>query len=168
MIRSLILVVAAVFFLSRCSVCWAAGTEARVAIWNEVATEIGAGPEVSKDLWITTGDLKRVAKLELKPEGVCSDKACYPIPESRKPKIIEQRAGTTWFNLSEFARFLKQPVAHDAKHAVWLFGPRPQQQNVFLDSLQAPKFTLPDLKGKQHSLSDFKGKKILLITWASW
>ncbi|MBI3853814.1 MAG: redoxin domain-containing protein [Verrucomicrobia bacterium] len=32
----------------------------------------------------------------------------------------------------------------------------------------APDFTLPDLKGKAHSLSDFRGKKVLLITWASW
>ena len=33
---------------------------------------------------------------------------------------------------------------------------------------KAPNFTLPDINGKQHSLADFKGKKILLITWASW
>jgi peroxiredoxin len=37
-----------------------------------------------------------------------------------------------------------------------------------LSSLAAPDFTLPDMNGKLHSLSDFRGKKVLLLTWASW
>ena len=32
----------------------------------------------------------------------------------------------------------------------------------------APNFTLPDLNGRVHSLADFRGKKVLLVTWASW
>ena len=28
--------------------------------------------------------------------------------------------------------------------------------------------TLPDITGKLHSLSDFRGKKVFLATWASW
>ena len=32
----------------------------------------------------------------------------------------------------------------------------------------APNFTLPDLNGKPHTLADFRGKKVLLVTWASW
>jgi len=60
-----------------------------------------------------------------------------------------------------------QPVAHDPALATWYFGLRSDQRQM-LSSLQAPDFTLPDLQGKQHSLSDFHGKKILLVTWASW
>jgi peroxiredoxin len=37
-----------------------------------------------------------------------------------------------------------------------------------LSSLQAPDFKLPDINGKPHSLSDFRGKKVFLVTWASW
>ena len=37
-----------------------------------------------------------------------------------------------------------------------------------LESLEAPDFTLPDIEGKLHSLSDFRGKKVFLATWASW
>jgi len=37
-----------------------------------------------------------------------------------------------------------------------------------LDSGEAPDFTLPDLDGKLHSLSDHRGKKVLLIAYASW
>jgi peroxiredoxin len=35
-------------------------------------------------------------------------------------------------------------------------------------TLEAPDFTLPDIDGKQHSLSDYRGKKVLLLSWASW
>ncbi len=32
----------------------------------------------------------------------------------------------------------------------------------------APDFTAIDLDGKKHSLSDYKGKKVLLVFWATW
>jgi peroxiredoxin len=58
-------------------------------------------------------------------------------------------------------------VAHDATLETWYFGLRSDQRQQ-LSSLQAPDFTLPDLQGKPHRLSDFRGKKVLLVTWASW
>jgi hypothetical protein len=73
----------------------------------------------------------------------------------------------TWFNMTAFANLVHQPVAHDAALATWYFGLRSDQRQQ-LSSLQAPDFTLPDLHGKLHRLSDFRGKKILLVTWASW
>ena len=32
----------------------------------------------------------------------------------------------------------------------------------------APDFTLPDLAGQIHTLSDYRGKKVLLVAYASW
>ncbi|MFA5240406.1 MAG: TlpA family protein disulfide reductase [Phycisphaerae bacterium] len=32
----------------------------------------------------------------------------------------------------------------------------------------APDFTLTDINGKQHTLSDYRGKDVLIIFWASW
>lgn len=32
----------------------------------------------------------------------------------------------------------------------------------------APHFTLPDIDGNPHSMSDFKGKVVMLNFWASW
>ncbi len=31
-----------------------------------------------------------------------------------------------------------------------------------------PDFTLPDLDGHMHSLTEFRGKKLLVFMWASW
>ena len=37
-----------------------------------------------------------------------------------------------------------------------------------LAALEAPDFTLPDLDGRFHSLSEHRGKKVFLVAFASW
>jgi hypothetical protein len=142
----------------------------RVVIYDEAVTELRTPPPStqSKDLWVTLAELTRATGFVVKPQGVCRNELCFPLPKQRKADFLEQRGKVTWFNLSEFARLVKQPVAHEEKLAAWCFGPRPEAQNGYLATLEAPNFTLPDRSGKLHSLSSFRGKKVLLITWASW
>ena len=123
---------------------------------------------VTNDLWVTLADLTRSTGFVVKPQGVCREELCFPIPSARKSEFLVKRGNLQWFNLSAFARLLHQPVAHDDALATWYFGPRPEVQNNYLSSFQAPNFTLPDMEGHQHSLSDFRGKKVLIVTWASW
>jgi hypothetical protein len=146
----------------------AADQNKQIVIYDGVATEVSSAPASSSDLWITTGDLTRATRFVIKPQGVCRDELCFPLPKSRKAEFVSKKGTTTWFNLSEFARLIKQPVVADQKNGVWYFGARASEQAGYLTSLKAPDFTLPDLNGKLHSLADFRGKKVLLVTWASW
>lgn len=146
----------------------AIGESARVVIYDGVATEVAADGSASTELWITTGDLARATRFVIKPQGVCRDQLCFPLPKARKAEFIVKKRSVTWFNLSEFARLIKQPFAFDQKNGVWYFSTRTAEQNGYLASLEAPNFTLPDLNGKMHSLTDFRGRKVLLVTWASW
>src|ERR1700694_5604469 len=146
----------------------ATDVKTRVVIYDGVATEVSAAPEASSDLWITPGDLSRATRFVIKPQGVCRDELCFPLPKSRKAEFVSKKGATTWFNLSEFARLIRQPVVTDQKNGVWYFGARDAEQNGYLTSLEAPNFSLPDLSGRVHSLTDFRGKKVLLVTWASW
>jgi hypothetical protein len=160
-------------FLAIVTTCAVAGRAApdqssRVVIYNGVATEVSAPPGSSNDLWITTSDLTRATRFAIKPQGVCRDELCFPLPKNRKAEFVLKKGATTWFNLSEFARLIKQTYVADQKNGIWLFGSRAAEQNQYLASLEAPNFTLPDLNGKLHSLADFRGKKVLLVTWASW
>lgn len=145
----------------------------RTIIYDGVITEVAAPPASlpapnSADLWVTLSDLTRATRFEVKPKGVCRDELCLPISKARRSAFFTTRSKVTWFNLSEFAQLVRQPSAYDVKHGVWYFGPRTEVQNGYLASLEAPAFTLPDISGKMHSLADFRGKKVLLITWASW
>lgn len=143
----------------------------RIVIFDNVATEVAAPSTImpgSEDLWVTLADLTKATKFVVKPQGVCRDELCFPIPKARKTAFLSAQGKTTWFNLSEFARLTKQPSAFDAENSTWFFGPRPEEQNQFVSSLMAPNFKLPDANGKMRSLAEFRGKKVLLLTWASW
>jgi hypothetical protein len=136
-------------------------------VYDDAATEISSAREEGGQLWITTADLKRATRFEVKPQGVCRDELCFPLPKARQQEFLHKTPPVTWFNMTAFATLVHQPVAHDATLGTWYFGLRSDQRQQ-LSSLQAPDFALPDLQGKLHRLSDFRGKKILLVTWASW
>jgi len=136
-------------------------------VYDDAATELSSAREDARQLWITTADLKRATRFEVKPQGVCRDELCFPLQKARLQEFVHKDEGGSWFNMTAFAELVHQPVAHDAALGTWYFGLRSDQRQQ-LSSLQAPDFTLPDLQGKPHRLLDFRGKKILLVTWASW
>lgn len=136
-------------------------------IYDDVATDIPAAREDANQLWITTADLRRATRFQVKPQGVCRDELCFPLPKARQQEFLRKTPPVVWFNLTAFAALVHQSVAHDAALSTWYFGLRSDQRQA-LSSLQAPDFTLPDINGKPHSLSDFRGKKVFLVTWASW
>jgi len=159
-----------ILFFLMCGVlaaCVQAKETRSTVIYEDVSTQIDSANEDAGQLWITSTDLKRATRFEVKPQGVCRDELCFPLPKSRKQEFVHENAGAKWFNLTAFAQLVHQPVAHDEALSTWYFGPRGDQRQG-LASLIAPDFSLPDMNGKMHSLSDFKGKKVFLVTWASW
>lgn len=146
----------------------ARGSETRVTIiYDDKASEISDANQNAGRLWITTADLKRATEFELKPQGVCRNELCFPLPKSEETQFVQKNGEKTWFNLAAFARLVHQPIAHDEALSTLYFGLRSDQVES-LSSLKAPDFHLPDMNGRIHSLSDFRGKKVLLVTWASW
>ncbi len=127
-------------------------------------TNIPEAEALGEDLWIPQADLERASGWTLEPEGVCFDNSCVPIPTHREAEFLRPQA----FNLSAFWRHLKRPVIHDEKGDNWVFGETAGGLKAALSSLQAPDFALPDLSGHYHSLSDYRGTKVFLATWASW
>ncbi len=99
---------------------------------------------------------------ELKPEGLCKGDLCFPV---RDPSALARAGG---IDLGAFAALLGRPLAMDMAERVAVLGASPTERAERLASLQAPDFTLPDLAGKLHSLSEQRGKKVLLIAYASW
>ncbi|MBZ5521984.1 MAG: redoxin domain-containing protein [Acidobacteriia bacterium] len=158
---------AVLLFLLMAAVLAAAKDSRATIVYDDVATDVSPVREEDGRLWITTADLKRATRFELKPQGVCRDELCFPVPRGRKAEFENRSSGKDWFSLTAFAGLVHQPVVHDAALDTWYFGLRADQRET-LSSLQAPDFTLPDMQGKMHSLSDFHGKKVLLVTWASW
>lgn len=130
-------------------------------LFPERTSEATGTPE-GNDLWLPLGELDAATGWALKPEGACQGDRCVPIPAGRQAEFT--RGGT--FNVAALARLLGQPVLHEG--ATWAFGQEAGARSALAETLEAPDFTLPDLAGNLHSLSDYRGKKVFLASWASW
>jgi hypothetical protein len=141
---------------------------AATVLYQESETQAEAVRVEGPELWLTLLELTAVSGWELKPEGVCKDETCVPVPASRRAALIRTETSGALFDLTEFARLIQQPFAHDETHSVWYFGPAGWEWKDRMTSRQAPDFELPDLAGRIHTLSEHRGRKLFLLFWASW
>jgi len=133
-------------------------------IYGERAHSVPSAKSDGDNLWLSASDLEKVSGWALKPEGFCKASVCVPVPPARRDKLVSKDS----YSLTELANLLGQPVIHDAEHAVWSIGEAAAERRRTLTSLNAPDFSLPDVDGRMHSLSEYRGKKVLLVSWASW
>jgi len=136
---------------------------AATVLFDDRATALSAVRRDAHDassLWISKRDLPRVNGFDVKPQGACRADVCVPIPKSM--------LHGDWFDLTAFAKKAGEAVVADVDARVWSFGEIQALRGSFLTSREAPDVAVPDRRGHPVKLSDFRGKKVLLVTWASW
>lgn len=114
-------------------------------------------------LWLGRADIERATGWQWKPEGLCHEDTCVPLPRGAAGLLQGDR-----LDLAAMWRHMGQPVVHDGEGSTWVLGTGAAQRADALASLQAPDFELPDLDGHVHRLSEYRGRKVFLATWASW
>ncbi len=117
----------------------------------------------SGSLWLDRASIEQATGWTWKPEGLCQGDTCVPLPRTQTSIV---RDGL--LDMAEMWRYMGHPVAHDAGSNAWVLGTGSAARSNVLSTLEAPDFALPDLAGRMHQLSDYRGKKVLLATWASW
>ena len=137
-------------------------------LFNDAVIHVNETLEDPNDLWVLPADLTRINGFVLKPEGACLDTFCVPVRQDEDGDMFVTRDAQGWFNVTELARRLQQAYAVHRGNQVWSFGQIPVNRQAFLRSAVAPDFTLADRQGNPVSLSDFRGTKVLIVTWASW
>lgn len=134
-----------------------AATTATV-LYADRAVTLDRARSEGQDLWVRAADLPRINEFEVKPQGACRADICMPLSK-------ELKSGR-WINLTGFARKIREPYVAEA--GVWSFGEIPLVRGAFDRSRLAPDFAVADRRGRVVHLSDFRGKKVLVVTWASW
>src|SRR4051812_43356903 len=129
----------------------------RRVVVDRVGAESGAGDAT---LWIDKGDLTRVNGFTVEPYGACRGDLCMPVPEAATRGDL--------VNLTAFARSAGQAVVAEPEAGVWSLGEMQAVGGGLSRSRVVPDFELPDRTGRPVRLSDFRGRKALLMTWASW
>jgi AhpC/TSA family len=131
-----------------------------VVIYGNTEVEVDGARWRDGDVWVPVSDLPAATGWEVKPEGVCAGETCVPAPPDAS------WADGDAFNLSAFARHVGVAEAADPDQELVAFVP--DDRSGASASIAAPDFTLPDLDGRMHSLSDYRGQKVVLLTWASF
>lgn len=98
----------------------------------------------------------------LKPEGLCRDDQCVLVGDGSAIKVGDK------LDLVAVANAVDQPTVVDPDAGVVVLGQPNGSRRAALQDRQAPDFTLSDLDGTSHSLSDYAGKKRLLVAFSSW
>jgi len=125
------------------------------------ASEVQARVDGGRVL-LSADALRAALGWELHEGTLCNDTMCVPLPAG-------SRLGEGGvFDLGEVAAALDRPLALDVDARAAFVGTSAGERAQALGSLLAPDFTLPDLAGRPHTLSSHRGKKILLVAWASW
>src|SRR5947209_16452579 len=92
----------------------------------------------------------------IKPEGACKGDRCVPLPPQKSGQI----------DVRVLAERLGMPLIQDTASGLWALGP--EAGGRALTSADAPDLTLPDVHGNPFHLRSLRGKKVLLVAWASW
>jgi len=125
-------------------------------------TALPGATAAGEALWLDRADVEHATGWVWKPQGMCRDDTCMPLPRG-SPMASGDR-----LDIAAFWRHAGWPVVHDASSQLWVLGEGAAQRAEALASLQAPDFELPDPAGHRHRLSDFRGRRVFLATWASW
>ena len=113
-------------------------------------------------LWLDREDVERATGWAWKPEGLCRDAICMPLPKAT-PMTDGDR-----LDVAAFWRHAGRPVARSEAGDVWVLGEDARTRADALVAGEAPDFSLPDLEGRLHRLSEQRGRRVFLVAWASW
>lgn len=106
---------------------------------------------------LSADEILELTGWELKPQGACRGAACVPVPALDTGGDIA---------IADFAAAMGMALAHDADHGVWALGRR--ASSSVLESAECPTIVLNDFGGQAFDVASLRGRKVLLVAWASW
>ncbi len=97
-------------------------------------------------------ELEQRTGWSIKAEGACRGHECVPLDSP--------------FDVRQLAERLGMALVHDEQHGLWALGPESGGHAV--SRAELPDVALPDRHGDEFALSSLRGKKVVMVTWASW
>jgi hypothetical protein len=108
---------------------------------------------------VTADNLAARTDWHPKPEGLCRGEVCVPAPGSLRDD------GT--IDVDVVARRLGMPLVHDSEHGVWALGPA-TFNGTALTTAAAADPPLLTRDGATFRLSRLRGRKVVMVAWASY
>jgi len=124
---------------------------------HEVPGEVRDG-----SVLVTPEGLHAATGWALEPEGLCRGDVCIP-----RYRLADALADAL-VDVAGVGAVLGRAVAVEPAASIAVLAGAPDDLGATITSGDAPAFTLPDLDGNPVALSDFAGRKKLLLAWSSW
>ncbi len=111
---------------------------------------------------INTDALPESLGWALKDEGLCRDDRCVLVPDR------DALTSGDMIDVTAVAALLDRPALVDETSGLVAVGAERGQRRAGINQLQAPDFSLPNAAGELTSLSEYRGRKRLLVAFATW
>ena len=122
-----------------------------------------AGGRDGERLLVPVDDLLTATGWELKDAGLCQGDVCVPVRDAAALVVdgtsTSSGSGRRWDGWSRSMRRRPSPS---------FGGPSSPGTDVTAGSRTAPDLALPGLDGREVKLSDYAGKKRMVVAWSSW
>jgi peroxiredoxin len=135
-----------------------------MAAWVLLVDGVAHPVEIDDEegLWLGLEDFQAALGWAVKDNTLCRADRCLPL--APYPGLVRDGA----IDLARFAALQGMALAEAPAARAVAVAAAPDEQLDALLGQEAPDFALPDLAGITHRLSDYRGRKVLLVTWASW
>ncbi len=120
------------------------------------------GSWIDGEPYVTSTDVEKVLGWQVKLEGLCRGDVCIPIDDG----IVSQDDNS--LNLKDVAALAGRPSLSAPEAGIITIGQPHAVRSKALKDHIAPDFKLPDISGVDRALSDWSGKKRLLVAFSSW
>lgn len=131
-------------------------------ITDRVVSVAGRTDRQRGSILVDPGDLDGVLGWELTPAGLCRGDRCVPVRDVDAVQVDGS------VDLAAVADAVGLPSVIDLDVGIMAVALPAERRHRTLHDREAPDVTLPDLDEVPRSLSDWAGRKRLLVAFASW
>lgn len=96
---------------------------------------------------------------DAKPQGMCRGEVCVPAPGALNGDVV---------NVDVAAERLGMPIVHDAERGVWALGAATATGRTLSTAVARFPSSLIDAMGRGFDFASLRGRRIIMIAWASW
>jgi hypothetical protein len=114
---------------------------------------------IFSSLRVPASEFSSVTGWDAKPEGMCRGEVCVPAPGA-----LDNGAVT----IEMAAARLGMPIGHDTEHGVWSLGAATATGRTLATAVARFPSSLIDAMGRGFDFASLRGRRIIMIAWASW
>lgn len=114
---------------------------------------------ILSSLRVPVDEFSALTGWEAKPEGMCRGEVCVPAPGALDGNMV---------NVETAAAKLGMPIVHDPEHGVWALGVATATGRALASAKAVFPSSLIDAAGRAFDFASLRGRRMIMVAWASW